>query len=1392
MPKYLKKRLKYILLASACAVTCAALGITGCTKETPKPDEEKKTSKEDTQLLKNGNFEFLTEFDDDAKAVYLIDNVENWSHGGTSSSSRSGIIGVSDAAWEAITAESLANKLDYNNALDSNAANYKDLHVDYNGMTSKDLLFADTYEAVNYDVNDESGKEDPRKSFISNPGTHYGVQKGSDGNYFYLDAANIEQPVYLDDSGNYYFDKELTKPFSHVLMLHNYNSDHNGIAQYYSSVSVDLPANTAAEVSFWVKTCNLQFSQGETVTQDRGAYAAISHTVGSTALDDFEISSINTEKLLNDKNAYYDSHITEVSNNGWVQYTVYVNACDFADTTITLKMGLGGDDALVEGYAFFDDVQVTKFVSLDDEGCSYSKNSQKIGEAACTLLSDADKKIFKADYYSRNGGTFTDERYSKNYFYLLDLASDKDYTAVDLTNFKVAPTVDADKYTTVKNAEYKGKLLNLTSASIENASALKLPKNFSSFATESDLLACVKAGYEFTADDTSYYSRLNSALTSAAKLPKVDESTNNNVLVMLSAYGAAYTASMETPVQGGVYAIVSFWVKTSDFSDATAVTVKVTEKDNNENTQNFTIDTTGTTTDLDDKENIYNGWVQCFLYLNNENKSSAANVKIDVSLGNTAIKDSEITSYKAGWAAIANVQTLIADEDTFNYISSGDHTATLTVGKEKAANEPSVFDTPYGSQSHEIESDIVNPSTYYGVNGASSSIVNNGVISLPYDDINTNDFAGLINKDYFANYKENNCEWYDMLLESFNASSLDATAAWNEIFGSNSVQPLIIVNKLRETYMREKSANENNYKSYFVKNEDGSFTKVGNDDEFDENEVYYRTQEVMNYGFIGKDSTASADGYTVVSVKVKVSEGAIAHVYLVDDKEVIKFTTPKYTYYYDEDGNVLKSKADDKAPITEQRENILYSLRDDGLYEDKDGKLFANTHNYTKLYDDENASYYDANGSQISFENLVKGETYYKDANATQQADCYLVNDSDIKLYRYENGKYYYLVDGKKTSEVNPFDTNFARYDYGSVSEEFAVTIEGSEETAKNWTTVNFVIHTGNKEKSYHLELWSGSRENYYDDVEAGGTVIFDYSYLTVSDEKFAAYYEGEIIECYKRVLEENNLLKDNLLDSSDENIHYYEELINKYIASGDLSKEDLTKNELNGLLANYKSYYYTYTLYDSPNYQPFNAETAGENETGYDYKYGDYDEQLAYLSVKDGNDVNVFVDYSAFDKDIKLDTDDEETSEETTEEDEDETSAWLLISSIILVVVLLFAMLSLYARHLYKKYHRKSVNSKNNYNTAKANRYIKKLHIKKDVYEEVENPIAPSENNAEANEESVENTTETPEAKAETVESEEAPEATAESVASEEASTAKEESVENTSVPSDENGENN
>ena len=133
---YKKSRLKYVLLASVCASAFAFSGIAAaCSKDnsTSEDDNNKTPVKEDTQLLKNGNFEIFTipeKKEGGNDPIYLIKTPQNWTRGGTSSYTMSGIISTSEKAWEKMTADDLAADLDYNNDLESSSSDYLNKYID--------------------------------------------------------------------------------------------------------------------------------------------------------------------------------------------------------------------------------------------------------------------------------------------------------------------------------------------------------------------------------------------------------------------------------------------------------------------------------------------------------------------------------------------------------------------------------------------------------------------------------------------------------------------------------------------------------------------------------------------------------------------------------------------------------------------------------------------------------------------------------------------------------------------------------------------------------------------------------------------------------------------------------------------------------------------------------------------------------------------------------------------------------------------------------------------------------------------------------------------------------------------------------------------------------------
>lgn len=1425
-------------IATLCAVAVTCTGLAAACNGNPNnggDDEPSTPRKEDTQLLKNGNFEYSDVPD---KAVHLIKNVNSWSRSGDSSGTMSGIINTSDSAWGKLTDAELKAKLDANNDLDASDSDYKDKYVDYNGMDSGDILYVDPYVAALSEKNigdDEDGfakdnlilgggKQAQRsyKEFL-------GIEEDDDGGFIFKATG---EPVYFDeDSGDYFFDEDfvnsvryamIKNPETHlgsynaetgtigstavlvdddgnyyidtngngevdvledesvgnVLMIHNYptNSKYNGISQYYTSQSITLEANTAAEISLWVKTSNLKFDKGyllDSNEQDRGAYIEVTQSVASTTIDTFKIKAINTEKIIAD-----NDDLGENESNGWLKYTIYVNACDFANSTVAIRLGLG-DSAVnekVTGYAFFDDVEIKKFIALEDEGSTYSQNVDKLQldsdkASYCSLTSEGEDKIFYADKQVRGG---EDERFSTRFHYFIDLASenytrDSNKTAI---NFDNADLTLSAALTTSKDSKGKifasaatngAKFNGFTNVDGDTYNLPESMKNEGGRPTFNDFIGIYGKDVTFGASDFNgtgdserglnfedLSPRLNGALTGESGLAALDRfslKTSGSMLVMLSRYGAAYTSTLTSEklftVEGSNsgennYKIISFWVKTSDMNGSTAATVKIIDIADDENTAAITVDSTNVKTDVGENEDIYSGWVQCFFFVKNETKEDMS-FKIEFSFGNTNIIEAASTSYNYGWAAMANVQSLDVTEDIVKLFSSGTYSKTLSFTEENAKSH-----TPFddATKMGNVKKEVGTPSSYYGVNGG-NSYVTDKEFGDDFDkhNNNKNGITGLINREGFENYSN----WED-IARGFgcDASSMtSAIEAWNSVFGEDCYQPLIIVDSLRTYYDRVTDSEDyikEHIEEYYVKLDDGTYQQAT---EWKEGETYYSAPKLAkNYGYIGNSQSIAANNYTTVSIKVMVTGDAVAYVYLVDPSsyDLLKFDLPEYTYYYDDAGNVLNKEYDTDWSDAEHRNAIVYKLRDDGLY-DGEGGVFANLSNLVQKFQlpqfENKAVFYEKteNGSKlVGYDDLKDGVTYYNDEACTQVASHYLCakngNKAGESVFEYdsETGSYYYLVknsEGKKVRsvEVKNFDAKYARYNTSErVAPEYAVEIGN---TNGEWVTVNFIIKTGNAAKDYRLELWSGKRDEtgVTDGMTAespvNGAVAFDRSSYNVTSSNYStvlADYESAIKEVYINLIadaDESKLTTENLSELNLNELKAMVEELN--IAESTVSEAFKNAN----LDENYSADYYTFTWYDSAQYVPFNRETAEAGQTGYDYTANSDSETLVYFSARNNSDnsYNVFVDYSAIDKTISINnaTPDDNDDNNTTDGDTEGQSPWLLITSIVLVVVLLFVLAAILVRYLWKRYSKKRTQKqmkKNNY--KQRERYIRKLGLVK------------------------------------------------------------------------------
>ena len=1400
-----KSRKAAIAALCAVAVTCTSLAAACQTKSSGKKDDET-TKAEDTSTLTNGSFEFFNVPDD---AVYLIKNVDNWSRSGDSSGTMSGILDTSKKNWGDISASDLASTLDANN----DRLTTDDKYVNYNGMKSGDIPYKEPYAArlnditvdsktgkiidgiinkndmsyaqflgitetdgkyyygdgdnkvevyydeethdfyFDYDAAAEEYSNAVRYDLIKNPETHWGSYSEKAGKHYLGD-----HEIYVDDDGYYYKDKDHEYSEGNVLMIHNYPTDtkYNGIQQYYSSSTITLESRTAAKISVWVKTSDLKFDKGYSLLdeQDRGAFIEVVQTVGGTTIDEFTIKAINTEKILQ-ANSDLDT------NNGWLQYNIYVNACDFAACTVQIRLGLGKSNGeTCTGYAFFDDVEVVKERDIEDTGYD-DKVAKEITDNGtyCNLSNEGDDKIFYADAQVKGS---PEDRHSKHFNYYIDLASESGtdgYRAFNLENNVTAglTTEKEDGITYASSKTYEGKT-NTRLGAIPSTDYRTYNKA-AEVPTKYDFIGLFNANESFTNSyvEDRHVKGLNDALfgeKSFELLPTYDKDTSK-MFVIFSAWGAAYTSTVtggpNFTLNAGEQMILTFWVKTSDIKDKIPATVYLYDKDDEdkENAIQLDINTTGITTDTDDKKDIYNGWVQCFLFIQNDTQDDGKEFQLDFCFGNTSIVSA--SAYEPGWIALANMQTLKITEEVYNLTANANFTKKFQFNTDEKEKTHKKFADALGT--YDINEEIALPDGYNGVNGASSS-VSDADYSHYYDIWNTNHTAGLINRDAFNDVLGDNenplyTQWSN-ILKSFSSSA----ANWNDVFGEDCYQPLIIVNNLRK-YADNAHANEDNYKDYYVLVEEGEDTeglsvvednagrkyrKVKDDEEFKEDLTYYSFKEVVNYGFVGANKTVSSSNTEVITVKVMVSDGATAYIYLVDPttREVLSYSAPGYTFWYDDEGNVLDEEFDEDWDRKERDSHTKYDKQDNGLYKDEDGNYVANLHNLKKIYQkDKFDIYYYKDGDTVKEfrgTKCVDGVDYFVDEACETPAPHRLCNSDDKPIYQYKDGAYYYIVSGKVSNiKVGNFDTKYARYNYDQTSEngesladtEYCIKVG---DTHGKWVTVNFVVRAGNNSKSYRLELWSGERGETGVTENVKGAVAFDYSAYTVSNfdsilRTDSSSYEKSIIREYQDLL-----LKDNSANAEkfkiDGTIKDYEEL----------AKEILGENNeaFKTLKASYTAHYYTYSLYDTPEFIPYNAEAAEDGETDYEYTAPD-SESLAYFhnEIKDSDgDVivyNTFIDYSAVEKAInKTNAPSDSGSSDGDADDNNSTAGefWLQLASILLVVVLLFVLAVLVARIIIKKVRRKlnvKKQSKNVYRQRK--RYLRKLHIEDEETEEIENP---------------------------------------------------------------------
>jgi hypothetical protein len=392
-----------------------------------------------------------------------------------------------------------------------------------------------------------------------------------------------------------------------------------------------------------------------------------------------------------------------------------------------------------------------------------------------------------------------------------------------------------------------------------------------------------------------------------------------------------------------------------------------------------------------------------------------------------------------------------------------------------------------------------------------------------------------------------------------------------------------------------------------------------------------------------------------VSVRVKVSEGATAYVYLIDMDDTSRESTlsigRRISYWYDKDGNVCK--VDPTSDDFVKKTDVVLELQSNGLYTAKGLEgYYANLQAYPQYVAD--ATERLTNGKDLL---VAEGGVEYAYTNAWNGVGL------DGVAFYYADGKYY--ADPAKTIEVKDFsEVEGLTPRYEAVADKNLMVSVGN--TNGEWKTVTFYLGVNiDFKKNFRLEVWSGSRDGEKKNP-AGSYVMFDTcSTSTLSDATFNTLAQDAF---------------DYLLETKTDKD-------GKLFADEDALKEELKKD---GTLM-----YNAYSFYDDAKFLRYNKDW-DENEVGnlyddYDSTAATYAETLSYLCYENSqyNLIKVFANFTQNEKNVPVDVDPEDnTNDSTTEEDEttgDETNWGLLFSSLAVAGVLVAVLVIIGVRKAIK-----------------------------------------------------------------------------------------------------------
>ena len=677
----------------------------------------------DDSRINNGSFEF---YDKENELTPIVTSPTSWSLtqnsvSGTSSSSSDAASGIVDVKnWDEKYVYTEKSIDDLKTELKSMSIDTIKSNWDNMSLTEK-LAFYDVYDP---DTNDDVALKEL--------------------DFYQSFNIDLEDLPTCENPGKH---KDAAEDDNSVLMIHNQKTGNRGTSQKYTSSStLTLAAGMSATVSVWVKTSDLQYGatdgsedNAQDVLLNRGAYIGITHALGGTTLDQFQVKNIVADE--------------------WTQYTFYLNGSAYASSTFTIVLGLGQGGGLdrwehVNGYAFFDDVTAETYPNKELPA--------SVENTTVYVETEADDKIFNANVET-----------SKEF--AIDLYSQFDeYT---LSGVDIGLTEETLNFKTY-----------VSGTGIQNPD--KLP-----------VYSGIGAGFD-TANDQLVYNTVSSLNESGNKYLQAiyDKDFANNtfvtandkVLMLMSAGGASYTANVTDAEKFNIAAesrlAISFFVKTSDVKSYTGAGVVLKETGSSNQSSFTSLNTTSITPvsvgegshKIDD---VYDGWQQCFFFVENPTES-AIEFTLSFTYGPTTIINQTKDSFYPGYAAFAKFEIFEnMDEAYFNYATTGTYANKVTLVGATQTTGDSGFDSeatvPSPANSH-IENGFATPKNYTGVIGGSGYIVKGGENT----EANNNAYAGLLNKDYIEEYQSQ--AW---------AANLNLT----NLFG-DATQPLFIYNNVAQSY----------------------------------------------------------------------------------------------------------------------------------------------------------------------------------------------------------------------------------------------------------------------------------------------------------------------------------------------------------------------------------------------------------------------------------------------------------------------------------------------------------------------------------------------------------------------------------------------------------------